>query len=297
MFQTEWPVLVVDDDPDMLAVSKLAMRGFEVNGLPVTIHTAASKAEAIRLLTTTLSGSLFPFVSVALIDVVMETDHAGLELCQYIRETLNNRMTQIYIRTGQPGVAPEREVIDRYDINGYFTKVEATEDKLYSIVKAGVREFAFVSLALGSLKTVMYASLPTTAAGLQATLKEAIRRMPVDAEGKPTHDKSYQMQVALLIGDRLLVGSLTEDEARADRDRLVRLGLSPLGTEGDEYAADGAAEVLHLPATDAYDESWHITRHRAAPSMAERLLQLYLIKVFATLAKRAGFVAGKAVAV
>jgi hypothetical protein len=139
--------------------------------------------------------------------------------------------------------------------------------------------------------------MPTTATGLQATLKEAIQRMPVDAGGQPTHAKSYQMQVALLIGDRLLVGSLTEDEARADRDRLVRLGLSPLGTDGDEYAADERAEVFHLPATDAYDESWHITRHAAAPSMAERLLQLYLIKVFATLAKRAGFAAGKAVAV
>lgn len=65
----------------------------------------------------------------------------------------------------------------------------------------------------------MYASLPTTAAGLQATLKEAIRSMPVDAEGKPTHDKSYQMPVALLIGDRLLVGSLTDDEARWLRGR------------------------------------------------------------------------------
>ncbi len=131
MFQKEWAVLVVDDDPDVLAVSKLAMRGFEVNGLRVTLHTASSKAEAIRLLNTTLSGSIFPYVAVALIDVVMETDQAGLELCQYIRETINNRMTQIYIRTGQPGMAPERKVIDRYDINGYFTKVEATEDKLY----------------------------------------------------------------------------------------------------------------------------------------------------------------------
>ena len=168
MFQKEWPVLVVDDDADVLAVSKLAMRDFKVNGLPVTLHTASSKAEAIELLNTRLSGALFPYVAVALIDVVMETDQAGLELCQYIRETLDNRMTQIFIRTGQPGVAPERQVMDRYDINGYFTKVEATEDKLYSIVKSGVREFAFVSQALGSFKTAMYAVRAQTPAELQA---------------------------------------------------------------------------------------------------------------------------------
>jgi hypothetical protein len=41
-------------------------------------------------------------------------------------------MTTIYVRTGQPGLAPERDVIDRYDINGYFSKAETTEDKLYS---------------------------------------------------------------------------------------------------------------------------------------------------------------------
>ena len=97
------------------------------------------------------------------------------------------------------------------------------------------------------------------------------------------------MQVALFIGDRLLVSSLTENEAIAERDRLVKAGLKPLGTEGDEYTAAGNAEVLHLRATPAYDESWHITRHPAPPSTAERLLQLYLIKIFATQAKRVGF--------
>jgi hypothetical protein len=228
-------------------------------------------------------------VAIALIDVVMETDQAGLELCQYIRETLNNRVTQIYVRTGQPGVAPEREVIDRYDINGYFTKVEATQDKLYSIVKAGVREFAFVSQAIGEMQTVMYAAAATTAADLQAILGQAIYRMPFDAAGQPSHTASYQMEVALLIRDRMLVGSITEDQARAERDRLVRLGLKPIGPAGDEYVADGSVELLHLPATPAYDESWHITRHPAPLSMAERLLQLYLIKVFATLARRVSF--------
>src|SRR4029077_12477468 len=109
---------------------------------------AKSKAEAVELLSGSLGGVLLPYIAVAFIDVVMETDHAGLELCHFIRETLKNRLTQIYIRTGQPGVAPEREVIDRYDINGYFSKVETTEDKLYSLVKAGIRQFDFASMAV-----------------------------------------------------------------------------------------------------------------------------------------------------
>jgi CheY-like chemotaxis protein len=141
MFMKHWNVLVVDDEPDVLAVSRLAMRDIEVDGTPIRLHTAASKREAIALLDTTLATGSGPSLAVAFIDVVMETEQAGLELCQYIRETQRNSLTQLYIRTGQPGVAPERSVIDRYDINGYFTKAETTEDKLYSLVKAGVRQY------------------------------------------------------------------------------------------------------------------------------------------------------------
>ena len=114
MFQTEWPVLLVDDDPDVLAVSKLAMKSFEIDGVPIKLFTATSKDEAVKLLSGPLGSTALPYVSVAFIDVVMETDHAGLELCRYIRETQMNRMTTIYVRTGQPGLARERDVIDRY---------------------------------------------------------------------------------------------------------------------------------------------------------------------------------------
>jgi hypothetical protein len=42
-------------------------------------------------------------------------------------------------------------VINRYDINGYFTKVEATEDKLYTTVKSGVSEIMFAQTAVSLL--------------------------------------------------------------------------------------------------------------------------------------------------
>ena len=117
MFQTEWPVLIVDDDPDVIAVSKLAMKNFIIDGVPIKLFAASSKAEAVELLSGPLGGAALPYISVAFIDVVMEFDQAGLDLCRHIRETMMNRLTQIYIRTGQPGIAPEREVIDRYEIS------------------------------------------------------------------------------------------------------------------------------------------------------------------------------------
>ncbi|HUM26303.1 MAG TPA: hypothetical protein PKN81_08740 [Anaerolineales bacterium] len=143
MFFNEWNILVVDDEPDVLAVTKLALRDVKVYGLPVKIHTASSKAEAIEMLKgpLALQGSTEPIVAVALVDVVMENDHAGLELCKFIREEANGHSVQLFIRTGQPGVAPERSVIDTYDISGYFTKVELSEQKLYTLVKSGVRQW------------------------------------------------------------------------------------------------------------------------------------------------------------
>lgn len=143
MFFNEWNILVVDDEPDVLAVTKLALRDVKVYGLPVKIHTASSKAEAIEMLKgpLALQGSTEPIVAVALVDVVMENDQAGLELCKFIREEANGHSVQLFIRTGQPGVAPERSVIDNYDISGYFTKVELSEQKLYTLVKSGVRQW------------------------------------------------------------------------------------------------------------------------------------------------------------
>ncbi|MGR9107490.1 MAG: response regulator [Gammaproteobacteria bacterium] len=152
MFFKHWPVLLVDDEPDVLSVSKLAMKNITVYGLPLKIYTAESKAGAIALFKD--NAEVGCSLAVAMLDVVMETDSAGLELCDYIRHTMENRLTQIYVRTGQPGLAPERQVIDRYDINGYYTKVEATEDKLYSMIKSGVREYLAFGMADATLDLI-----------------------------------------------------------------------------------------------------------------------------------------------
>jgi response regulator RpfG family c-di-GMP phosphodiesterase len=77
-----------------------------------------------------------------LLDVVMESEDAGLDFVHHVRETLKNRMTRIILRTGQPGQAPERKVILEYDINDYKTKTELTSQKLFTSVVAGLRSYA-----------------------------------------------------------------------------------------------------------------------------------------------------------
>jgi CheY-like chemotaxis protein len=182
MLFKEWNVLLVDDEPDVLTVTKLALRDMRIYDLPLKIHTAASKAEAIELLNTKLAVSGMPgaTVAVALIDVVMETDHAGLDLCKQIRGEMKNWSSQLYIRTGQPGIAPERKVIDEYDISGYISKVDATEQKLYTLIKSGVRqwystfyskllsEVAYSVSILSESKEQMFSALRLSGAGFES---------------------------------------------------------------------------------------------------------------------------------
>ena len=68
-------------------------------------------------------------ISVGLIDVVMESNHAGLDLIKYIRQDIGNHDIRLILRTGQPGEAPEEAVIRDYDINDYKNKTELTAVK------------------------------------------------------------------------------------------------------------------------------------------------------------------------
>jgi CheY-like chemotaxis protein len=128
-----WLVLVVDDEPAVHEVTRMLLARFLFEGRPLELRHAVSAAGAREFL------SAHPQTALVILDVVMETDDAGLNLCHYIRETLGNRDVQIVLRTGQPGHAPERTVVRDYDINGYYLKTELTAQKLQSMVICALR--------------------------------------------------------------------------------------------------------------------------------------------------------------
>lgn len=130
-----WKLLVVDDEPDVRQLTALNLRGFEFAGRPLTLIDASSAAEARQALRDQ------PDIALALIDVVMETDDAGLKLVAFIRQELGNSMVRLVIRTGQPGMAPERFVIDNFDIDDYKDKTELTTQKLYSTVRSALKGY------------------------------------------------------------------------------------------------------------------------------------------------------------
>ena len=130
-----WKVVIIDDERDVHKVTKLTLQKFSFENRNLELLSAYSAKEGLELFKNT------PDIALAFVDVVMETDEAGLNLIDAIRNTLKNRTTRLVLRTGQPGQAPEEEVISRYDINDYKSKTELTSSKLKSWVYTAIRSY------------------------------------------------------------------------------------------------------------------------------------------------------------
>ena len=131
----KWKIAVIDDDPAVHDGTRFALSDYSLNGQSLEILSAHSAAEGRKLM------AEHSDIAAVLLDVIMETDVAGLELVEYIRNVLKNETVRIILRTGQPGQAPERRVIVQYDINDYKAKTELTADKLFTSLTAALRSY------------------------------------------------------------------------------------------------------------------------------------------------------------
>ena len=290
MHLTEFHVILVDDEPDVHEISRLAMRHFQVYGLPIRLHSATSKAEAIEVLNSlTLGRPDISMASVALIDVVMETDHAGLDLCEYIRDVMKNRTLQIYIRTGQPGIAPERSVLDRYDIQGYLAKVEATEDKLYTLVKAGVREAYFSGLS-HALQDLIRFLIPS--ASSREKIADALRNWEKLArqnlKGGPA--ATISAPLCYIVDGQFITGLeawADPEVALARRNQLLALPAETLNEDGDSYTIEGRDLLIQVAPTSQNSAVHYMLQGTAPPPEWEVFLYHRYLRSFSALWKQA----------
>lgn len=128
-----WKLLLVDDEPDIHAVMRLALGDVVILGRRLQLFSANSAAQAREHL------HQHPDTALVLLDVVMETERAGLDLVNHVRQELGNPCLQLVLVTGQPGYAPLRDVAARYDIDGYRLKSELTADRLVAVVSRSLR--------------------------------------------------------------------------------------------------------------------------------------------------------------
>ena len=78
-------MLIVDDEPEVHAVTKLALSDFHFNGRGLEFVSAYSGEEATVF-------NKHQDIAVVLLDVVMEHDDSGLQVAEYIRDNLNNHL-------------------------------------------------------------------------------------------------------------------------------------------------------------------------------------------------------------
>lgn len=217
-----WKVLLVDDEPEVHEVTRLVLGNFRFEDQPLDIISAMSGEEAKAVLAEEKD------IALILLDVVMETDQAGLVLVDYIRNVIGNHNVRIVLRTGQPGQAPEQDVITRYDINDYKDKTELTAQKLATMMFASLRAYRDIMI-------------------IEAN-KRGLERVIAASAHIFSHEKSSEFasavlsQLATLIGmDRGALYCKLDQDNKTDREHIL---ITAATGDFSRYVARPADETL-----------------------------------------------------
>jgi response regulator RpfG family c-di-GMP phosphodiesterase len=230
-----WKVLIVDDDDEVHSVTKLALSDARVLGRPLLFRDAHTGRDACRIMREE------PDIAVVLMDVVMENEHAGLDAVEVIRKVIGNRHVRIVLRTGQPGQAPEREVVTKFDINDYKEKTELTTRKLFTVIHTCISHYRELT-ALESNRTGLRKVIDASATIFE---KQSLSQF---AEGV------LQQLAAMLYADRDAVMLQTRSVAAT---RTPEQGLRILAGTGAYAGAGGklARDVVEPDVLEILDRA------------------------------------------
>ncbi len=135
----KYKLLVVDDEPEIHDITRLLLNDFIFEGKKIELISAFSGKEAEKVI------QQHSDIALILLDVIMETDDAGLKFVKYVREVINNHLVRIVLRTGQPGMVPEDTIVEKYDIDDYKTKTELTKIRIFTTVRTAIRVYTALS--------------------------------------------------------------------------------------------------------------------------------------------------------
>ena len=222
---TAWKVLIADDEPDVHIATKLVLKDFSFKDRGIEFLDAYSGAEACDIL------RRHPDTAVVFLDVVMETEHAGLEAVKRIRDELDNQMVRIILRTGQPGIAPEDSVVLNYHINDYKSKSEMTTQKMFTSIVSALRSFQ-------DLQTI-----ESSRRGL-AKILDAASTMDFRSRNLFISGLLQQLGSLLDIGDNDLIDLILIRQADDFRIMAACGSFEPFVGESIEYALDAESSAL-----------------------------------------------------
>jgi len=216
-----WKILIVDDEQDVHTITVLALKNFDFEGRNLHFYHAYSAQEAKQILQHEKD------IALVLLDVVMESEHAGLKLVRIIREELHNLTVRIVLRTGQPGQAPEQKVIRDYDINDYKSKTELTASKLTTLMYASLRTYRDIIVLEKSklgLEKLIVASRGISSRGalskfISVTLNQVVNLLNLDS----TVIFSCETNAFEFDGKKFTVYSLENDDLETESVSLEEL--------------------------------------------------------------------------
>ncbi len=169
-----WNILVVDDDPDVIAVTELVLDDLEFDGRPMRVISASSFEQGRAAFERESD------IAVALVDVVMETEHAGLDLIKHVRGVMDNSLTRLIIRTGNPGAAPPREIVQHLEIDDYTDKAELTAERLTITLLTSLRSYRNLLARVGlmrGLEQALLSGAQRSGTDVRAFLGEVLAQM------------------------------------------------------------------------------------------------------------------------
>lgn len=135
VYDESYKIMIADDDEEVHKITKVILKYFNFEGRSLEFVDTYSGEETKTALEEN------PDTAIVFLDVVMEENDSGLNVARYLRDELGNTLTRIILRTGQPGEAPEEEVIKMYDINDYRLKTELTVKRLHTTLYASLRNY------------------------------------------------------------------------------------------------------------------------------------------------------------
>lgn len=243
-----WKILIVDDETEVHQVTQLALNEFKFEGKPLKFLNAYSGEEAKEIIQSN------PDTALILLDVIMETDDAGLVVAKHIRKILNNNLVRIVLRTGQPGKVPEELVIVEYDIDDYKAKADLTAQKLFTTVITALRAFR----ALVTIESKNAELQRILAASSRFVPHEFLKCLQRESIVEVELGDCVQQEMSVLFSDIRAFTTLSERMTPKENFKFINAYLSrmePVITKNkgfiDKYIGDGIMALFGNEADDA----------------------------------------------
>lgn len=129
-----WQVLLVDDEPDMHAITTLTLDGLRWGGRSVEFQSAYTIDGAKALLR---DGDF----ALMLVDVQIEHVDAAELLIHYVRQDLGDQAIRMIVRSGTPDYNPPWMQDPALDVTGFVDKSLGTVDRLRSTVVEALMDY------------------------------------------------------------------------------------------------------------------------------------------------------------